>query len=472
MIFYLLHKQFRFILPAALVLAILCSGATAKAVDIQGVQPAAFDLPRMNGLLQPAGGGNPYNFQGDFNIQGFLDTGTSGIVINTVTSGGLNIPVAPGVKFQDVAIGGTTDFDVSQPVNLRLAAWNDPAAGNLNNFQTVYNQAFNGVRLQVGPTNVPVDPAGEPLDIYGMPTMLGKVVVMDPKPINDLSDFTMYTYLYEPNTPYNPNAALTNPGIPSTSHHVQLSYGDFSRFTQTTPDGSAGPNLAHNPMIGPDPTATAGAAVGDNSPPISVNFLGHHAEGTFLLDTGASASFISSALAEQLHVRYVPGSEGSINPRLETFDPLNPGAAGTEIGNQFQFSVQGIGGTGTVSGFFLDDMILHTLEGGLLDSDPNNIRFVGAPVAVLDVTVENPLDPLDTLTLDGIFGMNFMIASAMVDLSEVSAGPFSWVTFDEPNGILGLDLIAVPEPSSLVTAGLGLVALVGYRWRRRRSGAV
>ena len=133
--------------------------------------------------------------------------------------------------------------------------------------------------------------------------------------------------------------------------------------------------------------------------------------------------------------------------------------------------MQGIGGTGTVSGFFLDDMILHTLEGSVLDADPNNIRFIGAPVAILDVTVENPLNPLDTLTLDGIFGMNFMIASAMVDLSEVSAGPFNWITFDEPNGILGLDLITVPEPSSVIIAGMGLAALVGYRWRRRRRRA-
>ena len=46
----------------------------------------------------------------------------------------------------------------------------------------------------------------------------------------------------------------------------------------------------------------------------------------------------------------------------------------------------------------------------------------------------------------------------MVDLCEASAGPFDWVTFDEPNGILGLDLIAVPEPSSLVPPA--------WAWRR------
>jgi hypothetical protein len=63
----------------------------------------------------------------------------------------------------------------------------------------------------------------------------------------------------------------------------------------------------------------------------------------------------------------------------------------------------------------------------------------------------------------------------LTDLGEPSPSFFEWVTFDEPNGILGLTLdptsgvAVVPEPGSLLMLGAGSI-LLGLR-RRKRSQA-
>jgi hypothetical protein len=89
------------------------------------------------------------------------------------------------------------------------------------------------------------------------------------------------------------------------------------------------------------------------------------------------------------------------------------------------------------------------------DSNPGNIAFDQEPVLVGDITVKDPLSS-QTLTLDGIFGMNNLIASADFSMDSsggissfnAATGNFSWITFDEPNGILGLTL----DPSVLSAA--------------------
>jgi hypothetical protein len=466
-------KEFRRSLTTLFACALILSvSAAALAVDIPGVREASLDQPRMNFVIEPAGGGNPYdyeNFLGDksINIFGYLDTGASGIVISDASAQSLALPRSLGVEFFDVGVGGASIFDVSQPVRVRAAASNSTAIDNVNNYQSVYNQSTGSVRLQVGPTNTSPDPLADPLDVFGMPIMMGKTVVMDPKPTNELD--LMNTYLYNQGTPFNPAAATTNPGIPTTSHHVKLSYGDFGRFTETTPTGAAGPNINHNPFLGPNPVLQLDDnPPADNTPPVNISYNALQTSGSFLLDTGAAVSFISNSLAASLHVRYAAGN--GADPVLEVFDPNNPAAPGTAILNQFQVPIQGIGGVVTLSGFFLDSMLLHTMEGSLDPNDPNNIRYLGAPVVVHDVTVVDPLTDQE-LTLDGVFGTNFLVASIALDLGDARESPYQWITFDEPNGILGLDLgITVPEPSTYVMAGTGLFILMGCAWRKRRQG--
>jgi hypothetical protein len=477
------RRSGRYHLPGVwlFIVVLTALGSAAFAVEIEGVQPIGFDQPQVEMMLQPVAGGNPYLADLGFgiklfNITAFLDTGSSGIVISPFTADPLGVPRAPGVVFEDVAIGGGTKFDVSQPVNVRVAGDGNTDVGNLATFSTVYNQAFNSLRLQIGPTNLSPDPASLPIDIAGMPVMMGKTVVMDPKPLNIPGDFPepLKTYIYNPGTPFNPATADSNPGIPTTSHHVALSYGNFDRFTKTTPVGAAPPAQNHNPFIGPNPArAFETNPPPDNTPMIDISYGGLHTQGSFLFDTGAIASFISTDLAAHLNVRYVAGTFGSDAPVLEVFDPTAPGAPGVPIGNQFFLPVQGIGGTVTVAGFLLDSLLLQTLEGSANPNDPNNIKYLGAPVYVTDIELTEA-ETSQTLKLDGIFGMNFLVASALLtpefDILKASAGPFNWLTFDEPNGVLGLDLgIVVPEPGSIVLAGVGLMALVFLGWRRRRA---
>jgi hypothetical protein len=461
-------------------LACLAGPRPAWAVDIDGTQPFAFDQPQVNGVLLPAGSQVPYSGKDildntTFNVLGFLDTGSSGIVIDSRMKPLFNIPVQAGVTYSDVAIGGNTDFSVTPNLDVRIAPSTASDVDHQATIPTVYNQLYSSTRLQIGPTNLSPDPESDPLNVFGMPVMLGKTVVMDPKPLNspDLLNFDfMHTFIYNQGTPFNAAAANTNPGIPTTNHHVALSYGDFSRFSQTTPAGAAGPTLGHNPFIGPNPANQFAAnPLPDSTPPVALDFGGIHVTGSFLLDTGAVTSFISTKLAADLHVRYQDNTLGTNHPVLELFDPAHPNLPGTTLGTQFMLPIQGIGGAPVLAGFYLDDLVLHTLEGGLVDLDPNNIRYLHAPVMVNDLELLDP-NTGQLITLDGVFGMNAMVASALLtadlNIDKTAFGPYNWVTIDEPNSLLGLDLgTQVPEPGSIVLGGFGFL-LVGLHVCRKR----
>ncbi len=452
--------------------ALLGAARVALAVDIEGVQNGSIDAPKVVAVIQRPGAEGPIEVEGDVAaIPAFLDTGSSGMIIRPSFADALGVDELPGVTFSDVGLGGTVDFDVSEELIVRVAP--NPFAEPTE--VSSYNHNVGPLRTQIGPPG-PQDPLLSDTNIFGMPAMVNKVTVIDPKPLNLLltsgfleGDF-ISTYIYDPGTPFNPGTADTDPGIPTTSHHVQLSYGDFERFTETTPPGSPTVQLEHNPFIGPNPVAQLEDDVPPGPPPVVIGFNGLQTSGSFLLDTGAQASFISSILAEQLNVRQVPSTIGLGDPVLEVFDPLNPELPGVEIESQFDLLIGGIGGITTVPGFFLDFMTLPTIEGSAAADDPNNIRYIGAPVLVADIGLEDP-DTGDFLVLDGIFGMNFLVASQFIDgfeLGSAALGPFNWVTFDEPNGILGLDLIQpVPEPGSLVLSALGAAMLIAIGLRRK-----
>jgi hypothetical protein len=452
----------------ALLLALLPAAGRVLAVEILGVQNAALDQPRVNAQLRrtPAGppliGTDPI-FGDVSNIVAFLDTGASGVILSQETTKLLGVRRTPDILFEDVGIGGTVPFRVSEPLFVDVGPFflfADPA----------YNQQSGPLRSQIGPPVDPSNPLLGGIDVLGMPTMQGKVVVMDPKPLDDLSDL-MHTYIYNPGTDFNPAAAESDPGIPPTNRTIDLSFGSFERFTRLTPPGAEGPTLSENPFIGPNPNLPP-----DDTPGITLKLGDQQTTGSFLLDTGAVASVISRDLADDLNVRY---RDDSLT--LELFDPADPSAQGIELENQFRLTLGGLGGNLPAAGFFLDSMLVRTKEGDALnDDDPAHLRYLGAPVLVADISLKDPVT-LDELTLDGLFAMNFLVASIFFSEEPFAIGdfinpsPFNWVVFDADKGELRLDVRGlaegtVSEPGSLYLALLALV-VAGFRLRRSHGRA-
>ena len=397
----------------------------SAAYVINGVQPAAYDQPQINALLRNTPTGAPITADDglggtSFDITGFLDTGTSGVVLSQETAQALNLNPASyngqQIIYEDVGVGGLDQFYESSPVYANMGPFTDNFDGT---DATAYDQQFGPFPLQIN--TQPADPTlGDPLDIFGMPVMQGKVVVMDTTPVNELSN--MRTYLYNPGTPFHASTATSDPGIPATSLHVKVSYSLLKRYTSVTPAGAPYPAFSSNPFIGPAPGVS-----GDTTPAITIGRGGLTTSGSFLLDTGNQSSFISTTLAAKVHVYYKAGTQDTDNPILVDGN-------GNTIPDQFQIPIGGIGGATTVAGFYLDSLTLPTQEG-------TPIKYTRAPVLVDDITVQDPKTG-DTLTLDGDIGMNYFVASSIIagGSGDEHPGDYTWMTFDQPRGLLGLDL--------------------------------
>src|SRR4051812_6417655 len=237
------------------------SCGSALGTDILGVLPAALDQPRINAIIRPATGANPYVYDDalfedtkGFNIDpAYLDTGASGILLSgdittalqNTSNNTVGIPNqmfnGKPVIYEDVGVVGSDRFNVSQPISISIASYHpntdqkisdaqDLYNANGNSFSGVdlgfYNHTVNNVRATITP---PSADGGEssatgPLNVFGMPVMKNKVVVMDPRPVNTLLD-TMRTYIYDRGTPYNPAKDDSDPGIPRTTRTIKLSYG-------------------------------------------------------------------------------------------------------------------------------------------------------------------------------------------------------------------------------------------------------
>jgi hypothetical protein len=441
-------------LAAAVSLAVCAVVRSAFALDVQGILPAAADMPQTHVYLQPAvpngsGGTMPGNILevddgfGDtvYDIQGFLDTGTSGVLLSLETQQGLGVQLQNGVTFNDVAVGGNDSYNVSTQYYLSAAPFsadNDVQLGNNPPDTSAYSPVTGPIAMQTN--QQPADDLLGPIDVFGTPVMQGKVMVLDIRPANDTNPDDLgetRTYLYAPGTPFNTSTEDTNPGIPTGQLHVKVSSANFGQFTQLQPTStpaSEGPQQSPNPMIGPDPVTLLNTGKTDNTPPIRITFGGKGSTGSFIFDTGGQVSFISTAEAQKLGVEYATDAQG--NQLLDSNgDPylVSTSAGHATIANQFNTSVGGAGGASVdAAGFYLDKLSLPTMEG-----DP--ITFDGAPVLVFDFTVQDP-NTGKTLTLDGDFGMSYVEPSATLDFGQENAGAFDWATYDQPNGQLGFTL--------------------------------
>ncbi|HEX5242492.1 MAG TPA: hypothetical protein VFW23_04445 [Tepidisphaeraceae bacterium] len=407
--------------------------------DVNGVQPAALDQPQVNVLFRRSPDGpallatDPFTGDTSFDVQAFLDTGTSGVLLSAETTAGLGINQifdnGTPINFYDVGVVGTSAFNVSEPLYADIAPFSPNVDGT---DESTFTQKGGPYHVELNP--VPVSgsvssSADEPIDIAGMAVLQNKVMVMDPKPPDTLN--FMNTYIYDPGTPFNAATADTDPGIPDTTYQVQTDPVDFSRFTLLDPADATGPTLAGNPMIGPNPINQIDSTVpAGNAPPVSMSESidggSYNAQGSFLFDSGSASSFISQQMAADLHVHYAPGTYGTDNPILVDDN-------GQPLDNQFQLPIGGTSGSITAAGFYMSSLSLPTKQGV-------PIRFINAPVLVIDVNLDDSVTG-KTITLDGDFGMNYIVGSLALDntgsLSGSRGTPWDWVTYDQTTGLLG-----------------------------------
>jgi len=398
---------------SAICFLVFCLMSPGWAEDIDGVQPAAIDQPRINLVVRREAGGQPLMGEGDaFNVEAFLDTGASSIDLSTHTAGLLGIRREEigqtEARFEDVGVGGGSDFAVSEPIFLSIA----PMTPTVNTDQKeaiagTYNLTVGPLRAEIGPLGGGMDflsaLAMEDVDVVGMPVIRGKIVVMDARDVNSMTD-KIRTYVYDARA-----GAADHAPIPKTTQHLKLNFASFARFTKIKPAIAAPPAIAANPMIG-----------------LVAMHDGKTISGTWLLDTGSAVSMISHKEAAELGVTYIGQTEDTNHPRL----------TGPSTQRQFIMTVGGIGGSKKSAGFFLDKLSLPTMEGSA-------IVFDHAPVLVADITVKDSENR--SFTLDGVLGMNFLVASAMVDesnllpdIDNLTTGAFRWIVLDQSGGWLGL----------------------------------
>jgi hypothetical protein len=411
--------------------------ATAvQAADIEGVLPASMDQPRIyvaiakdakSAPLAAKGGGMAdilgealgekrkkaapgEEDPGPFAVDAFLDTGASGVMLSKPTAEGLGIKPMVGsngkhVTFYDVGVGGMESFLVTDAYVLRTSEYGSNSEGEDINR---YAPPAAPIRLKIREESGLMDELTGGLDVAGMSMMMGKVMVVDCRPI------AKYEKL---------KTSLVLPGdksIPAVDSTIPLSYVDFTRFTKLEPAGAPSVTLAPNPMIGPSPFAT-----GDKSGAVTMTHGGKTTTLTILLDTGAASSMISSKKAKELGI--VVGDDGKLTnvPAKE----------------QFTLPIGGIGGSKNVNGFYVDAIVLPVNKG-----EP--IRYVKAPVLVLDISVKDDKTG-EKYTLDGVFGMNYLVASASVSMGlggmgggvdDMHDGAFDGFVIDHVKKTLGLKL--------------------------------
>jgi len=254
--------------------------------------------------------------------------------------------------------------------------------------------------------------------IVGMPAMKNLVAVLDLRP-EMFRPGRVRTYLLDPRK--------DRDSIPKTDRHVMMSYASSARFGRIEPAGAPAPAGAEVPFVGPSPYALVDGSKNSraDAPQVVVTLNGRQSTGSWLFDTGAFVSVLSSQQARNLGVTYTRGTEGTRSPQLD----------GVPAGDQFISAISGVGGERWAAGFFLDALILPTREG-----DP--IIYKKAPVLVHDFTVVAPGSRQESVMIDGILAMNYFVGSFHVkgEAWHDTDSPYEFVVFDAAAGTLGLRL--------------------------------
>ncbi|MBN2212348.1 MAG: retropepsin-like domain-containing protein, partial [Sedimentisphaerales bacterium] len=347
----------------------------ADDVIIYNSSEVTFDIPRIYFLLRrtPDGQILPGGSIGGAYHYAFFDTGASGIIMSYETYEELfGVVPEPGAQFADVGVAGKDIFGVSEQLYVSLApydVWNEP-------LESDFNQTFGPIRAMLTLTPSEYDP----LDIFGVPLMAGKTVVITPSVISSED--------------YNYCSARVHdagdPAIPKADIQIKLRMRKY--YNATDPDNIEPlPTLAYNPVV-------------DD---VTVEYNGIASTKTWLLDTGASSSMISPEVAHQLGLTELDGT------------PIVPPLLWLEIG--------GVGGTIEAPLYQLDSMTIPTLNGYNLVYD--HLYVLVVQIGTIDDETGEPV------ILDGVLGSNFYDTFIYGDELD---SPFHEVVFDADQAILGL----------------------------------
>ena len=150
--------------------------------------------------------------------------------------------------------------------------------------------------------------------------------------------------------------------------------------------------------------------------------------GTYVFDTGGSISLISEAQAMKL---------GLIDPNG---NPIREPDYSVPIGGI------GEGDMVEIPGYRIDRLIVPTLNG-------YNLVYHNARVGIQDISVLDEVTG-EPITLDGIFGSNFIVATMEMATWDVADTPFDNVILDTHRATLGFDVNDLyPLPPSIPTCG-------------------
>ena len=323
----------------------------------------------------------------------FLDTGVSSILLSKETATYFDIEIDPNGQYVDPGVAGEEYFDISEPLYIGVADYDDPDPEDQSHYQ------LNGpYRVMIRQHNAE-GLLAEPYDLLGMPVMFGKTVVFNTRAQSNLEYFI--ARIKEPN----------DPSIPQIDFEVPLR---FEKYVMPNDPRQIPPLpvLAYNPVI-------------DN---IIIEDETYTSSGTYLFDTGGSISLISEAQAIKL---------GLIDPNG---DPIREPDYSVPVGGI------GEGDVVEIPGYRIDRLIVPTLNG-------YNLVYHNARVGVQDISVLDEVTG-EPITLDGIFGSNFIVATMEVATWDVADTPFDNVILDTQRATLGFDVNDLyPLPPSIPTCG-------------------
>jgi hypothetical protein len=333
------------LLISGLIFTLFSAAAVAiPHLDFGVMDGLALDQPRVYFSLEdPANLGVIVGPDELFNTAA-LDTGADSVLLASYAYLDLDtLEVAPDryelerrgdgsvVQYEQVGVAGSELFDLTIPYNLAYAG---PPGGATTQ--------LNAVRVTGSPDSELSDLAG----IVGMPAMVDHVVTFDLTPMSGLNLI-------------NVAFSQTRPAETGHSYHIHLDRLPTEASGQIEPDDPL-PVLADLPLVANVVTGHAGGAV----------------TGSYLLDSGATTTLITSATALSL----------GIDPETDAVDFLPVG---------------GIGGETTLPVVYVDSITLPTAEG--VDMVFRDIYAAVLDVEGLDVAGILGFNALTTGYLDAIF---------------------------------------------------------------------